>query len=447
MKTKQHEQQIQYMLHRSVGILITSGWSEEREVSIAIQPNHSSLGQVAHVYHPLLLFVVNTVAMWPSFQQNVMEPLKHLINCCNKSNSATLDLSAIVAEKQRHGKVVPIYRHACTPGQPCDHRAAAFVVVEYHSHFILASDILGKIRHYMAPKHALHLQNEVAIKTRIVSDLIEQLERRDILPITWARDKIQDTILNIQNMIVGDAEKWVLFFDIMSGYRNMTKPIFERYEPSVQPYPQAVRWRKLYISMDSGLGSGVHIRYVQPRHIPYLYEVWCFAELCNLLSCRGLAHILQMTTLQNRRPSFRVAGTQPVYYNYYGHCQEAPNINRLQYNSHVEWFIKDEQDYHNSIIVDTKYKYYDRWRPNDTLTVLGYMNEFSVDRAVIFFSCPLRSEGFVGHSPGEKIVKCSFGRNNKERHLWVVSLKPGRLHEAENSKVLEMLIAELWPKK
>ncbi len=210
------------------------------------------------------------------------------------------------------------------------------------------------------------------------------------------------------------------------------------------------RWRAQYLSCRVWNTDKVGFKVLQTSDLPMLFEIWVFHEFCLALSRNKLGTVIQRNFLARgaTEPGFVFNQTHYVYFDSRRRIfQEVDPSEVFRGRSgdntaalpkiHVEWFIRDNNDFSQSVVLDTKFS---DWRSAEALKVLGYMFTFGVRRGVIVFR-----EEFDPDSLGGKVVRPGLVEvtlsNGK---FWAITLKPDKKSEKGNSLRLNALVKALF---
>lgn len=180
-----------------------------------------------------------------------------------------------------------------------------------------------------------------------------------------------------------------------------------------------------------------------------LYELWCFAELLAVARQLGVAEIQQNTFLRRDlgNPAFGMASSFYAFYDFGELSFKTVRSERLFPHTEsptlpgarVEWFIRDRDDFRNSMVLDTKYCA--AWDNGQALKVLGYMQNFGVRQGAVVFPCalgPLERDN-TPLVPGLFRLPCPADPDGK---FWVLRLDPDPAAEARNRTVLQRFVQE-----
>lgn len=186
------------------------------------------------------------------------------------------------------------------------------------------------------------------------------------------------------------------------------------------------RWRRNYCRVATVLGAGSGILVEGTTEVSRLYELWCCCELINFLYFeRGLGSF-QLAPLDGTRnlELLAVSGLMDVTYNFTGllgsEGSDTSWAGKILRRSVVEWCFTTLRG--RKVVFDTKFS---QWSSEANLTVLGYLQDFDADVAVVVFAGELKSSGYIGTTLAtDRIVIKTLHDGLRERLFVAMSLTP-----------------------
>jgi hypothetical protein len=251
--------------------------------------------------------------------------------------------------------------------------------------------------------------------------------------------------------------------EIINDSDHAHKPILLKYSEIIRPelptgsfITDAVKalrnWRDQYLLCNIWLAEKAGLRLQQRGNQAHLYEIWCFMEFAITARLLGIGDIIQHSYIKSSRstPEMKLADTHYVFYDYrnsrFKQVEVSTVFRGYEWNASalpnvfVEWFIRNIDNYEESIIIDSKYS---RWKSGEILKVLGYMLNYGVRNGAIIFRHNYSSE-LVGISeimPGLISIDCP-GRDKKR--LWILNLIPSPNNELINQQILKKFIESVF---
>lgn len=435
------------MLRRSLAICLTD-LKSPLPVPQSIDFSIDLLGKdtLSVIYQPLLL-IINAMRMHNSFIHNVLnfiitEARKPFKNSQNSQRTGPVNWGKTFQNYRKGDRTIIIIEKSISLMSEEDKKLTALVVIEFKKHCEILLLLIKKFKlpqtsfTSKAMKVLADIINKINLFSNYDSGYIENK-----LPLDWADNELSYPIKTFKEKILNVFEGYNNEVDFFDTYIIQTKHAFNKLLPHIKLCNSIFIWRKNYISLSTGLGAGSHLIFMQTRKIANLFEIWCFMEMAyTLLQC-DQSELVQKSLLKrgNKQPLFSLNRQTEVYYNFYGDQICIYENSKILRNSHIEWFFRNKQDYSKSIILDTKYK---KWASEDNLKVLGYMNDFGVNRGIVIFSHTIPLERYKTKNNENGLIVCNFGRNN-EKLFCALTLTPEDHAIEANSKTLKGLISEV----
>ena len=203
------------------------------------------------------------------------------------------------------------------------------------------------------------------------------------------------------------------------------------------------KWRQDYMCCCSGLCNEKYFVFERRGNPAELYEIWCFYEICLALKQMGEKDIVQLCILNRKQniPQFRLGTRSYVYFDYHSESFipiENNEITTAMPGFFVEWFIRNIEDYKESICIDSKYA---EWESREVLKILGYMVNFGIRNGAMIIRDKIRKESIGGEEITSGLFKISFPHHNNEK-LWILSLIPNKENEKTNNEVLKNFVIQ-----
>lgn len=427
----QAEARVAFMLRRSLSICLTAGQGKvlgTQEVSFDVAEG-SGDGVSGIFYRPLLL-IFNAYRLATSFERNVLGATERVLAARTSPGTErrVIDLQE-TARRRAAGEREIAFRPESAPYRD-DLALAALVIEEFRGQVRATCDFVAK-QPILTAAGAVKEISDRLVRWQSEMDRRLELWSKEGLPLEDARRRLAphlDTFRQIldRSGIEDEHDPYLL-------YRKSTGALFEGAKQRTRALRSLARWRRSYMALRTGIGLGQDLSFIHARESHYLFEIWCFVELAALLTEMGTGDLVQRSLLrrQNSRAFSFEAGLD-VYYDFLGSLEGGYSGERVLRDTHVEWFIKHPEALHKSVVIDTKYK---DWRSADNLTVLGYMNDFGVDRGAVIFRGDLRREAYQISDAQSGIAIKRFGSDG-EKIFCALSLRPEESFLERNRQVL-----------
>lgn len=435
------DKDIDFMLRRTLSICLTD--PNKASVSghgLTFSAARLDEVNVALTFYKPLLMLINALRMISSFRATVVRfvrlAMNHRVELASRT-SKNIDWARTL-ENIQTGQKQTVFREAEVPWSDADDCVATLIFYEFREHcrFLLAAFEKQKLLPD-SPflKRALQLLKEFLKDT---DALLVAAKDIHCLRLPWAEQVLAEPISLLKDRLVqlSDLERHGCF-DI---YRDQTKSLFSNLYRRVRACKGIARWREEYLSFTTGLSIGGNLHHVQTRDAAHLYEIWCFAEVANTLIQLGYENVVQCSILRSPCGGhvFKLPNDCDAYFNYYG--KRSPPRSKIFAKTHVEWFIMNNTFPRQSLIIDTKY--YRDWSPEEALKVLGYMNDFDVDRGAVIFRSEIPPGQFPLDKPDKRFVTRRFGASN-ERLFCVATLLPEESALRDNTGTLDLFVRQV----
>jgi hypothetical protein len=441
----QEEEDIEFMLRRTLGICLTDpkkGLSGGRSLGFAATSLANTTA--ARVFYRPLLSMVNILRMITSFRLSVLGFVQFTIDHADKREESGFETGKEIdwectAERLRQGKTEMVFCSGPDPWSTSDGRLAALTLHEFRSHCRLLLDVLSTKA--LLPKGQFLTQSAALLTDflREVDDIWERASAISCLPLAWAQTAVAGPMRELESALSDFAG--IDRHNCFDIYRKETEELFGELSEGVRVCVDIARWRRQYLSFDSGLGAGDKMQYLQARDAAHLYEIWCFAEMANALVELGHQDVLQYSILRSgaQGPTFMLTDRCDAYYNFFGNRISVAKRSKIFARTHVEWFVMNRRSDRDSLVIDTKYR---EWSSTETLKVLGYMNDFDVNRGAVIYREEIPPGEFASGTSDGRFVVERFGPS-LEKLLCVATLKPEEVETESNTAVLQRFIAEV----
>jgi hypothetical protein len=441
------DDRVEYMIRRSLSICLTDLRARgDRARSVTFDATPLSELSPRVLYRPLLL-LVNAVRMSRGFRSEVMSSLLRLLDSTSDGGiKGPLPLGSIdwegTARGAAGGDPTPRILERRSPWSQADRTVLALVAAEFIGHcrvLVRAFGRTGVLQPAFVQQVSSSLEDIIAEADKLCCG--PEYERW--LPIANAEEQLRPSLealeRGIERTLAGDDPA------IGDGFEAYQKLAGESYRPLrrlARLSRRALAWRDVYLSLETGLGPGVHLSCLQARDPAHLFELWCFMEFAYTLLNAGHGDVVQCSALrtEDKGATFRFGKRRSAYFNYYGRRFSSSPRSKLMKDIHVEWFIEDRKRPRKSVVLDTKYKNY---ASDDALKVYGYMNVFGIDRGVVIFSGDIRLDAFEATFRGDRIAITRWTEHSSEKVFCGLSLVPEPAEQERNTMVLGQLIREV----
>ncbi|MCP4987727.1 MAG: hypothetical protein GY928_17220 [Colwellia sp.] len=451
-----HDEHVRFMRYRAADILVTDLKKPlvgSNKIGLGLNEGAGS----EHVLFLPLMLVLNILRSWPSFKEDVVDLVLAIgadraktgltrrsdesdyqdSGLYNRGVYGTVNMDATIrarAESGNHKLVRMVESGLLLYG---DRRLAALVVEEFIGHCCTILKERGFLKGELKKRLFSPLDRLESLLIKL-KDVWE--EGAHVLQIDFeaARSSLAPHLEVLANCFRSKSDST----HYLREYIRRTKPVFERARRFGYRFRCLVDWRNNFVTMRTGLGPGNRLLLDPTRNRNNLFELWCFVELARVLVSMGRHDLVQLSMLSDQasNPLFATDEGEQIYYDFFANRLTNPPRGILLPNARVEWFIKNPVEWCRSVVIDAKN--YERWNSGENLKVLGYMNNFGVDRGVVIFRCELPAESYGDNMKEDGFALCRFGRN-RERIFCALTLRPEEGFMERNRELLQRLVEKI----
>ena len=447
MKETENQEDVKYMLNRTAAILLSdhrNTSSKEGTVSgVGIKQLKKEQDAQLVLLAPLLLSL-NVSRLWDQFNKIVISKLKkvfdnsnHLIQSRRPKNINWNDTFENLAEG-----IEKVEFNKTEDGHNEEEKNILFlIIIEYQSHIDLLLSHLAD--QSIPPQMVQVLENLQRIKEKL-SHILEDLKETHcpLYENLVAPPTIIEAFLALLKADTTEFSKkldqYIRKSSVILGLKNLKNA----------NCVGSMQWRKSYLSLNTGLGSGRDLLIKPTTDVPHLFELWCFYEFVNALILAGKFDISQYCYISSKSnlKLFSINDVKGnIYYNFHGEpILNAPKNGKQYYASkilkrtNVEWFMEYPN---NRIVFDTKYK---RWNSNDNLTVLGYMKDFEANVGIVIFAKSFDKNAYNDTFFLNEEMAISNLNEDGDQKFIALKLMPDLESQETNQRTLQILIDHLF---
>jgi hypothetical protein len=438
MNLSDQQQDVEFMLNRCLGLCLTdrkaaieSGEILDFDITDGAKAYSTSL------YAPLTM-LSHAHRLVGSFTRDVISFVSDLLIRYNSDSRRKVDLKSLDLDRDPKSIFrVPLQsreRRVLTEG---DALACALVAEEFIVHCESLLSLFDDTRKEIRNVSLLALLDWFRNQTARIRYSWDLLAENAGLPINRVRELIREEAAARQKSL---STAFAIGLESRSqgvGPESI-EGLYRECARKVRFTKRLLVWRERWKETSSGFGPGSRLTFQQTRSAPALFELWSFMELANAFHASGRESLVQCSLLRssNGNPTFSGANNVDIYFDFHGNPQLLPYANQVLNRVHVEWFLRNRDDYSKSIVLDTKYK---ASESVNHLTTLGYMSAFQVKRGVIIFRKDLDPRAFQAAESDTRFALCRFGEA-RQQLLCALLLIPRKEELRQNLLVLQRMI-------